>query len=303
MTDTSTARPVRIALIQQAAQSADRDANLKKLTDKVRALAESGADFIMPTELSITPYFGVTHDRTLERWAEPLDGLIVEQFKEIAKAYNTTIILPLYLKSSYGDFENTALVIGPDGELVSGSDRCGKQHQYFSKIHLPHAWRNDKGLDEPFYFKPGDALPVFDTPLGRIGILICYDRRFPEAWRSLVLSGAEIIFMPSCVPAWSPAASAATAEMFAVELRTRACENAVYVAACNRAGREEFAGVTTQFVGSSCLIGPGGGVIEQLDGENEGVIEAEIDLDQVAKVRGLLTVLRDRRPDVYGTLK
>jgi beta-ureidopropionase len=302
MTDKSMGRPAKIALIQQGPLSDQKEANFDALIAKVEKAAENGAQFIMPTELSLTPYFAVVRDRKLEAWAETLDGNAVAAFSKIAKKHQTTIIFPVYLRSENDVYENTAIVIGPDGEVVTGEDRDGTSHNYFSKIHLPDAWHKNSGLAEPFYFKPGDALPVFDTPLGRIGILICYDRRFPEAWRSLALSGAEIIFMPSCVPAWSPAASAATAEMFTIELQTRACENAIFVAACNRSGVEEFAGVSTNFVGNSCLIGPGGTMLEHLSDADEGIIEAEIDLDHVAKVRSRLTVLRDRRPDVYGKL-
>lgn len=287
-------RPVRIALIQQAALTPSK-AELCELIDRLAA----HADFVMPTELSTTPYFGVVRDRSLEAWAEALDGSFLTKVRQIAERRSATILMPVYLKCENGTFANTVVVCGPDGRVVKGRLTGRDPVGYFTKVHLPSAWRDDKGLDEPFYFRKGDSFPVFDTPLARIGVLICYDRRFPEAWRSMALAGAELIFMPSCVPSWNPTSLASTGDMFVSELSTRACENGVFVAACNRAGEQNFSNVVTHFIGRSCVIDPAGGVIEQAPGDGAANLMVEIDLDNVRRVRRRLNLLQERQPDAY----
>ena len=100
-----------------------------------------------------------------------------------------------------------------------------------------------------------------------------------------------------------PAQAASSAELFLAELRTRACENLLYVAACNRAGVEEFEGRSTLFFGQSCVIGPGGTVVAQGPADVPGVVHAAIDLDEVGRTRERLPLLVDRRPDAYVRLQ
>lgn len=291
-------RPVRIALIQQGALAPDPERNKADLCQVIDQLA-GDADFVMPTELATTPYFGVVHDRSLETWAETLDGSFMARIEDIAAHRRSTVLLPIYLKSADGTFVNAVVVVGPDGCLIQGQAGGRKPVSYFSKVHLPSAWRDGKGIDEPFYFQRGDCFPVFETPHGRIGILTCYDRRFPEAWRSLALAGAELVFMPSCVPSWSPSSLASTSDMFLAELRTRACENGVFVAACNRVGEQTFQNVVTRFIGRSCVVDPAGGVVGEASGTAAANLIAEIDLDEVRRVRRRLTLLEDRQVDAY----
>lgn len=300
MTETKNPRLASIALLQQANMAFEPAHNIAQLLERTEAAARDGADFIMPTELAFTQYFGGIRDKGLQRWAVSVDGDDVQAFAAIAKRHGATIVLPVFHRSKADTYENVAFVLGPDGEPIEGQTLRGETVPFYSKTHLPDARLPDSGLAEPFHFEAGQHLPVFNTPLAKIGILICYDRRFPEAWRALALAGAEIIFMPSCVPVWSPAAAATTADTFVSELQTRSCENVLFVAACNRAGTEIIDGTESTFVGNSCLIGPGGGLIERLGpNDNERILQT-IDLGLVEKVRERLPVLRDRRPDIYA---
>ena len=157
--------------------------------------------------------------------------------------------------------------------------------------------------DEPLHFTAGETFPVFVTPHGAIGVLICYDRRFPEAWRELALAGAAVVFMPACVPAWDPASAASSAETFIAELRTRACENLLYVVACNRVGVEEVDGRRTTFIGKSCILGPGGAVLAEAPTDAPAILRATLDLAEVERTRARLPLLRDRRPATYTRLQ
>jgi N-carbamoylputrescine amidase len=210
-------------------------------------------------------------------------------------------VLPLFVRGADGRYTNSAIVIGPDGRIITGRLPDGRVLPYFSKVHLPKIDSATLVTDEPRHFSPGDGFPVFRTPHATIGVLICYDRRFPEAWRELALAGAEIVILPSCVPAWDPAQAASSAELFVAELRTRACENVLYVAASNRAGVEEFEGRSTLFFGQSCVIGPGGTVLAQGLGE-PCVVSAPIDLEEMERTRSRLPLLVDRRPATYMRL-
>jgi N-carbamoylputrescine amidase len=291
-------RPARIGLIQQADLDANPQVNKEELCFIIDELA-SKVDFVMPTELSTTQYFGIVRDRSLESWAEELEGPFFSNVRQIAMHRHCTILVPIYLRLAEGRFVNAVVVIGADGNVLYGQARYRDPVAYYSKVHLPNARRGDEGINEQFYFERGSCFPTFKTPLAQIGILTCYDRRFPEAWRSLALNGAEVVFMPSCVPSWNPGAAASTGDLFVSELQTRACENGLFVAACNRAGTQSMQNTDVQFIGRSCILDPAGGVIEMASAEKSGVVIAEIDLDKVRRVRRRLTLLEDRQLQAY----
>ncbi len=290
---------VRVALIQQTGLCEKPERNLDELLEAIDRAASGGVDLVMPTELALTPYFCTFRD-SFRDWAEPVPGRATEAVGEMARAHQTTIVLPLYHTGPDGEGANVAVVIGPDGELVPGALPGGGQVPWFTKVHLPASELED-GINEPYHFSPGDGFPIFATPTATIGILICYDRRFPEAWRTLALAGAEIILVPGCVPAWNPAAAASSGDMLVAELRTRALENLVFVGACIRAGVESVRGRETRFVGRSCLIGPGGTLLDEGPMNAPCILRHTFDLAEVEKVRRRLPLLRDRRPDLYFT--
>lgn len=292
------ARPLRVSLIQQSGLDPEPDVNKTELCRVIDQLAVN-SDFVMPTELATTIYFAVVRDRSLTRWAETLDGAFVSQIREIAAHRRCAVLLPVYLQEAGGTYANSVIVIGTDGNIVRGHARHHEPLDFYSKVHLPSARRGDEGIDETYYFARGTSFPVFQVDETCIGILTCYDRRFPEAWRSLALSGAELIFMPSCVPLWNPSASASTGDLFVAELQTRACENGVFVAACNRAGGQSIGGTTTRFLGLSCIIDPAGGILKQGSAADADTVSAAIDLDKVRRVRRRLPMLDDRQMSAY----
>lgn len=293
---------LRVVLVQQSGRSESVRDNLADLLASIdQAAADGGADYVLATELSLTPYFCGSSDDRLREWAETVPGAAIEALGEKARQHGLTIIAPFYLREPDGRHYNSAVVIGPDGRLVPGELPGGGSVPYFSKVHLPQVATDNFSTDEKRWFTPGTEFPIFRTAPGpRIGLLICYDRRFPEAWRALVLAGAEIIFMPACVPAWDAATAASSAEMFVAELRTRACENLVFVVACNRAGYEQFRGVQTLFFGQSCIIGPGGGLIAQGLANAPCLVRGTVDMEELERARARLPLLRDRRPELYS---
>lgn len=175
---------------------------------------------------------------------------------------------------------NSAFVAGPEG-LVANYRKC----------HLPYL-----GIDR--FTGRGAALPVIDLPFARIGILICYDVRFPEAARSLTLQGADMIVVPTNWPT-----GAESAPEFLT--RARAWENRVYLVACNRVGEERGA----RFIGRSHAVGPDGKFLVQADGESETLLYADIDPAQARQKRLIIVPgvfemdpVGGRRADIYGDL-
>jgi predicted amidohydrolase len=160
----------------------------------------------------------------------------------------------------------------------------------YVKTHLP-----ELGYDK--FVRGGDALPVFDTEFGRVGILICFDLRHPEAARCLALAGADLIVLPTN---WPDGAEMAAEHIALV----RAAENKVFLATCDRVGTENG----THFIGLSKIIDPYGRVLASA-GDSEAIIEADIDLSRARDKRNVIipgkyeiTIEESRRPQLYGNL-
>jgi predicted amidohydrolase len=161
---------------------------------------------------------------------------------------------------------------------------------HYDKVHL------FSPLGEDRFFKAGSDTAIFDTSLGKVGLAICYDLRFPEYLRTLFLEGCEILIVPSQWPE-------ARARHFRILAKARAVENQCFVIATNRCGIEPsiLTGQDILFSGNSMVIEPTGEVLIQGGGE-EGVLSAEIDLKDCKILRRAIPVTKDRRDDVYKRL-
>ncbi|MFQ5646811.1 MAG: carbon-nitrogen family hydrolase [bacterium] len=162
-----------------------------------------------------------------------------------------------------GNFFNTSYLFDPGGKIIG---------KYRKQKLFPL-------MDEPEMFKPGGDSPVFDTPLGKIGVLICYDLRFPELAREMVAQGAQIMIFPSEFP--HP-----RLHHFRTLLLARAIENQVFVLAANRCGADS----SLSFCGHSSIIDPWGNVMAEAGAEEE-IISAVIDLDLATEVRRKIPAL------------
>lgn len=303
-------RQVKVTAVQLGERGENKEINLANMLSKLDEAAQEKPDFIVFDELATTPYFNVVRDPKYFEWAEPVPGPTTEAVAEKARRYECCVLVPLFERGSIeGIYYNSVAVIGPDGELIQGELNDGSRRKTYSKIHIPEIHVPTAKIDEKFYFKSGEGIPIFRTPKATIGVLICFDRRFPEGWRSLALQGAEIAFLPADVPAWVPSdlpegeaaakAAASSGEMFLNELRTRALENMFFVVACNKGSFETFAGVKTLFFGMSCIINPSGGLIAQAPANEPAIISATLDLDEVIRTRRALQLYKDRKPEVY----
>jgi len=270
---------VRCALIQTTGIS-PRETMMKHQTEMVRDAAAQGAKIICLQELATGPYFCQVETDEWFDLAEPVpSGPSTTEMMALAAELDAVIILPLF-EDDNGTYYNTAAVIDADGTYL------GK----YRKTHIPHG----EHYYEKYYFKPGNlGFPVFQTKYAKVGVYICYDRRFPEGARALGIAGAEIVFIPS-------ATGDRSYRTWHVEQRAHAIANRYFVGTNNRVGPEPYG--PNGFYGHSYFCDPDGVILSEGSGETEEVVLADLDLAQIRAARLDLPVWRDRRPETYGPL-
>jgi beta-ureidopropionase len=275
-------RNVRAALIQAQANMSKQDA-VDKHIKMIADAAAQGAQVVGLQEIFHGPYFCAEQDAKWYGTAEPEDGPTVSRMREVAREHGIVLVVPWYEEEQPGVYYNTACVIERDGTVL------GK----YRKTHIPHVgpcfW-------EKFYFKPGNlGYPVFDTSVGRIGLIICYDRHFPEVARELGIKGAELVFNPSAT------VESLSRYLWELEQPAHAVANGFWVAASNRVGVEAPLN-PAKFYGSSYFCSPRGKIIAQASDSEDEVLVADLDLDEIREVRNTWQFFRDRRPETYGEL-
>lgn len=268
-----------IGVAQVGATLGDVPANVRRGLDAIREASEQGIELLVFPECSLSGY-AYSSRAEIEAAAITRDGAEIQEIAAGCAEHGIHVVVG-YLETSGEKLYNTATLIGPDG--VVGSYR---------KAHLP-TMAADRFIDVGTHEDP----PVFDTPLGKVGIAICYDLRFPESARTLALAGAEIIAQPTN----SVSQSSVLFDHFTV---VRACENRVYLAICNRPDEER----NMDFVGRSQILSPAGDVLVEA-GPEESIVKAEADLaaarDKKIVLRAddfELSVFADRRPDLYSLI-
>jgi N-carbamoylputrescine amidase len=291
-------RPVRIVAVQTGPASPDKQTTVESNLELLAQAAEEKPDFVVFPELSTTQYFPAgPHDPKCFDWAEPVPGPTTNRFAERAKAYGCYIILPMYEKGdSEGEYYNSAVLISPDGKVVPGTLPGGQHVKCARKNHLALVDFMGFTLNEPFYMmRQGPGYPLFKTDKATIGILICYDRWFPESWRTLALTGADIIFVPlaSCY-----GASGGGGEVLPWSFRIWAHENLLFAVGCNKAGVENV-GKEITYYGLSCVASPAGQIVQQgPEASGPAIVSATVDLSQIASIRKGMPYFRDRRPEI-----
>ncbi len=282
-----------VGLIQMAT-TPDPDDNLARAAGLVERAARDGAKVICLPELFRSPYFCQREDVALFDLAEPVPGPSTETLGKIARSRQVTVIASLFERRAAGLYHNSVVVIDVEGRIAG----------LYRKMHIP----DDPGYYEKFYFTPGDlGFKAFDTPVGRIGTLICWDQWYPEAARLTALQGAEILFYPTAI-GWHPherdTFGASQHDAWRTSQRAHAIANGVYVAAVNRVGLEkpveDAAGI--EFWGGTFLCDPFGVVVAEAGPAAEDVLIAEVDRARIEDVRRNWPFLRDRRIDAYGRI-
>ncbi|HEV8399449.1 MAG TPA: carbon-nitrogen hydrolase [Gemmatimonadales bacterium] len=284
----------KVALVQMS-MTADPAANLAKAIAQVKAAAGQGAGLICLPELFRTLYIGQREDHALFDLAEPIPGPSTEALGKLAGELGVVIIASLFERRAAGLYHNTAAVIDADG----------KTKGIYRKMHIP----DDPAYYEKFYFTPGDlGFRAFDTRVGTIGTLVCWDQWYPEGARLTVLQGANLLCYPTAI-GWHPGEKAqhgpAQLDAWRTIQRSHAIANGCWVAAVNRVGFEKLdgQGAGIEFWGHSFVADPFGIVVAEAPADKEALLIAEIDLGRVEEVRRNWPFLRDRRVDAYGGIE
>ncbi len=266
----------KAALTQFPCKIGNKRYNMGKMKEYVKKAQIQEADIIIFPEMSLTGY--TMRDLTYEL-AEEIPGKSTAMIEELAEEYNLHIIFGMPERSQKGEaiLYNTAVLIGPNGYI-------GK----YRKMHLP----THSVFEEKRYFRLGYHIPIFQTEIGPIGMMICYDVFFPEVSRALRLQGAKLIVCISASPA-------VRKKFFETLTMARAIENTCYLAYVNLVGIENG----LQFWGGSRLIGPSGHLIARLKYDEEDFTIGDFDYKDLKPVEAFVPTLRDLRPELYQSLK
>src|SRR4051812_47474252 len=256
----------------------------------IEEAARKGADIVSFSELFLTPFFPNQLTPDFDRFFVELPDKRVRPVLDAARDHRVALLFPFGEKRDK-HYYNSCLVL----------DRTGRELGVYRKTHIPAIFPSSlpggTGSYEKFYFSPGTEFPVFDLAGVRIGIQICYDRKYPEGSRLLALKGAEILFMPICAATYGE--TRLRGNTWELPLQARAYENGVYVVAGNRVGREH----RRKDIRQSLVIDPAGAdIVAVASSDTPELLVATVDLDNVAAAQTSLPWWRDRRPELYGAL-
>lgn len=265
----------------------DLSAGVEEAGRLIVSAAERGANLIAFSELFLTPFFPNRLEANFERWFAELHDPRLKPIFKAAQHNNIAVVLPLAEKCG-SSFYNSAALIGPDGEVIG----------VYRKVHIPAIFPSSAeggtGSYEKFYFAPGAELPVFDVKGTRVGIQICYDRKFPEASQMLAAKGAQVVIMPICAATYGE--SSLREDTWELPLRARSYDSGVFVVAVNRAGDEHG----RRHIGRSMIIDPvGAKIVCEAGPDRSELLTATLDLDHVRVAQTSLPWWRDRRNDLY----
>ena len=267
---------IKIAAIQMSTV-ADKMENVRTVKTYLEKIKDENPDFVILPEMFCCPY----QTENFPIYAEKEGGPVWQQLSGYAKQYGIYLIggsMPE--KDAEGNVYNTSYIF----------DREGKQIGKHRKVHLFDIdIKGGQTFKESDTLTAGDSDTVFDTEFGKIGVMLCFDIRFPELSRMMVNDGVKVIFVPA---AFNMTTGPAHWEL---SFRTRALDNQIYMVGCAPA-RDVSAGYISW--GHSIVTDPWGRVIDMLD-EKKGILLAELDMDYEEQVREELPLLKSRRKDIY----
>lgn len=248
--------------MSQTAMSDSIQENLDKTLRAIRRAGEAGADLIFFPEIQLSPFFPQYEKRDAAPWVMTPDGPELTAIRTACREARICASPNLYLELD-GRRYDASLMIGADGEVLGISKMVHiSQSRYF--------------YERDYYTPSGDGFKVYETPFGKIGIVICFDRHLPDGIRICAQQGAELVLIPTANIAGEPL------ELFAWEVRVQAFQNTVFAAMCNRVGRED----RMEFAGQSLLAGPDGALL-YLGGDGEELILLDVPLEQAARERAV----------------
>jgi predicted amidohydrolase len=267
---------ITLALAQISSQRENKKENLRKIEELTMRAKEQRADLVIFPELCLTGY--VLRDQLYEL-AETIPGPSTERISELARKTGMHVVfgMPELSEKTRATMYNTAVFVGPEGVI-------GKYHKRYLPTHSV--------FEEKRYFRPGYQTAAFNTPLGNIGLCICYDLFFPEVIRLTRLAGAQLIICISASPS-------VRRSYFETLTAARALENTAYLAYVNLVGVEDG----LQFWGGSRLVSPTGDIVSKAKYDEEDFVLCEVDFNDIRPAEAFIPTLRDLRPELFDELK
>ena len=263
-------KKARVSVIQMDIKLGELRSNLDKALKLTEKALNKDSDLIILPEMWPTGF----DYQALESYEPSYYKDILSLIANLADKGKAYIVAGSMAEIEDGNFYNTSFAVDPFGKILGG----------YRKVHLFKELKEDK------FFTPGDKAFAVDTKVGKLGIAVCYDLRFPEIFRTEALAGAEII----CVPAEFPKPRL---EHWLTLLQARAIENQCFIVGANRVGKTG----KIEYFGNSVIFGPYGECLGEA-GKKEEVLTADIDLDTVSETRERLPSLRERRPEAYRSI-
>ena len=250
---------MRLAMAQMQ-MAEDIDKNLKKSVEMIKAASEGGADFIFFPEIQLSPFFPKYENRNAEIWCLTLESKEVKALQDACVRYSIWASPNIYLEID-GNRYDASLMIDDHGEIRGIS----------KMVNIYQA----ESFYERDYYTPSDTgFKVYDTPFGKIGIVICFDRHIPSSMRSCATQGADLVIIPTANLTDEPM------ELFEWEIRVQSFQNTVFAAMCNRIGNED----DCTFAGQSLVAGPDGSLIYKA-GADEMICFVDISFDVAYEAR------------------
>ncbi|MBU1288921.1 MAG: carbon-nitrogen hydrolase family protein [Alphaproteobacteria bacterium] len=263
---------IRAACVQMRSTTAVAE-NIAAASALVRQAAEAGAVFIATPEM--TNLLDIRPGMARPKIVAQEDDATLVAFRALAVELGVWLLLGSIAVTAEGEdrLANRSFLIAPDGEIVAHYDKI---HMFDVEVGDGQTYRESRS------YRPGTSTALANTGIGRVGMTICYDLRFPALYRSLAQAGAQILTVPA-------AFTRVTGEAhWHVLLRARAIETGCFVVAPAQGGKHEDGRET---YGHSLIISPWGEILAEADGDEPGVIWADLDLDEVDKARARIPSL------------
>ena len=263
---------LKAACIQMRATT-EFQPNIKTATELIRAAADQGAQFIATPEM--TNLLDIRPGQARSKIAAEADDPCLRTLSDLAAELNVTLLIGSLAIALPDDerFANRSYLISPNGQILA---RYDKIHMFDVEVGDGQSYRESKA------YRAGQDAVLARAPFGQVGLTICYDVRFPHLYRTLAQAGADLITIPA-------AFTRVTGEAhWHVLIRARAIETGCFVLAPAQGGAHEDGRET---YGHSMIVSPWGEILAEADGDEPGVIVADLDLAQIAKARARIPAL------------
>ena len=254
----------------------DKNSNIKKAIEMIESSAKNDADIVILPEMFNCPY---DNSKFIEYAENQEQSKTLNAISKTAKENNILIVAGSIPELDNNKIYNSCFIFNDSGEII------GK----YRKMHLFDLETPQVKFKESDVLSAGNKISIFESEFTKIGVVICYDMRFPELIRLIALKGVQLVIVPGNFNMITGPAH------WKLLIRSRSVDNQIFMAAASTARNEELSYVS---YGHSMITGPWGNIIAKAD-ENESILYATIDLDEIKKIRKELPLYKNRREDIY----